>query len=356
MFIELVMIMKALFTVTGRGMGGDAITALNIAGALERRGFECEFALDHSAPGILFRKRGIEWHRVRIPQAGGHAASKAKLLSAALRTTRAIYETWRLIRRIRPDVVVGVIGGGAVVGCLAAKIAGVPAVGVLNTPTDSKVCTRLNRNVALPESDLFGRDIEGVESIYYPMSPDITLGDPEIACRRMHPQFDPDRPTIVLSSGSSLFKAMAEAASRLADSGMEANITVLGHPLRDEYLKIIDHEGIINLGYIDWVKDLYSIADLAVLSDDGVMVHEAIALGVPVVALRGVKYGRYHNMGAVFRGAVLEADPEDIVEAVSAALERSDELRRAARKYSGDVMVAADRIAEIIEEEACRRQ
>lgn len=116
MLIRLVMIMKALFTVTGRGMGGDAITALNIASALEKKGFECEFALDHSAPGILFRKRGIEWHRVRIPQAGGHAASKTRLLSAALRTTRAVYEAWRLIRRIRPDVVVGVIGGAPLWG------------------------------------------------------------------------------------------------------------------------------------------------------------------------------------------------------------------------------------------------
>jgi len=47
--------MKALFVVTGRGIGGDAMTALNIARALEKRGVQCEFALDPTAPGLLFK-------------------------------------------------------------------------------------------------------------------------------------------------------------------------------------------------------------------------------------------------------------------------------------------------------------
>ena len=68
--------MKALFVVTGRGIGGDAVTALNIANALSKYDFQCEFALDHTAPGLLFKKNGIEWHRTSIPQAGGHVNQK----------------------------------------------------------------------------------------------------------------------------------------------------------------------------------------------------------------------------------------------------------------------------------------
>ena len=72
--------MKALFIVTGRGLGGDAMVALNTMNALERKGVTCEIALDESAHGTLFEKNGYEWHRISVPHAGGHSATK---LSAA---------------------------------------------------------------------------------------------------------------------------------------------------------------------------------------------------------------------------------------------------------------------------------
>ena len=68
--------MKALFIVTGRGLGGDAMTALNAMNALERRGVTCEIALDASAHGTLFEKNGYEWHKISVPHAGGHSATK----------------------------------------------------------------------------------------------------------------------------------------------------------------------------------------------------------------------------------------------------------------------------------------
>ncbi|MCQ2972726.1 MAG: glycosyltransferase family 1 protein, partial [archaeon] len=41
--------MRALISVTGRGLGGDAVIALNLIKALEECGVECEIALDESA-------------------------------------------------------------------------------------------------------------------------------------------------------------------------------------------------------------------------------------------------------------------------------------------------------------------
>ena len=76
--------MKALLVVTGRGLGGDASIALNVVKALEKRNVECEIALDESAPGILFEKNGYSWHKISIPQAGGHVATKASALKGAL--------------------------------------------------------------------------------------------------------------------------------------------------------------------------------------------------------------------------------------------------------------------------------
>ena len=55
--------MKALLIVTGRGLGGDAAIALNLIKSLEKKGVQCEIALDESAPGILFKKYGYSWRR-----------------------------------------------------------------------------------------------------------------------------------------------------------------------------------------------------------------------------------------------------------------------------------------------------
>ena len=60
------------------------------------------------------KKKGIEWHKTSIPQAGGHAATKKTLVNAGFKTGKAVIETAQMFRKINPDIVVGVIGGGAV--------------------------------------------------------------------------------------------------------------------------------------------------------------------------------------------------------------------------------------------------
>lgn len=345
--------MKALFIVTGRGIGGDAVTALNIARALNKYDVECEFALDRSAPGLLFKKNDLEWHKIRIPQAGGHAASRVSLAKAALKTSKAAWQASRLCKRINPNVVVGVIGGGAVVGCLAAKLANIPAVGILITPADAKVCTKIATNIALPESDLFQMDLENenIYKAYSPVTPDIINGDKEKALEMMPPEYDESRPTILFSSGSSLFKKMAMGAAELSEDGLNVNILVVGEPLEKEYLELLKGNNIINLGYINWIKDLYKLIDIAVVTDDGMMIHEAIACQIPIIALIGVKWGRYHNLADIFKGAVLESEVENLNVVTSDALNNLDEMKSYARKYSADVLDSADRIASIIKDQ-----
>ncbi len=342
--------MKALFIVTGRGIGGDAVTALNIGKALSNYGFQCEFALDHTAPGLLFKKNGIEWYKTSIPQAGGHAATKKTLVNAGLKTCKAAIETARLCRKLDPDVVVGVIGGGAVVGCLAAKIAQIPSVGVLITPTDAKVCTRITTTIALPESNLFQEELNDktIHKAYSPVDPEIIVGDRENALKHMPEAFDVNLPTILLSSGSTLFEKMAVAASNLGKSRIDANILVVGDPLEAEYVKYFENSNLIYLGYIDYINDLYKIIDIAVVTDDGMMIHEAMAWGIPVVALLGVKYGRYHNLAAVFKGAVLESDLEDLEDVLENAFKNIVQMKQCASKYGEEVLKSSDRIALII--------
>lgn len=334
-------------------MGGDSVTAINIASALSKYDVKCEFALDHTAPGILFKKNGLDWYKTSIPQAGGHAATKLTLAKAAFKTFHAALEANNLCRKVKPDIVVGVIGGGAVVGCLAALLARIPSVGVLITPADAQVCTRITTNVILPESNLFHMklDNKNLHKAYSPVNPDIILGNKEKALEMMPDGFRQDRPSILFSSGSSIFGKMALGANKIAKSGLDVNIILVGEPLEEdeddirEYLK---EENIIYLGYIDWVKDLYKIIDLAVLTDDGMMIHEAIACQLPVVALLGVKWGRYHNLAAVFEGAVLETGIDNIENVTRKAFSEIDDMKSNALKYSSEVLESSDKIAQII--------
>jgi UDP-N-acetylglucosamine--N-acetylmuramyl-(pentapeptide) pyrophosphoryl-undecaprenol N-acetylglucosamine transferase len=346
--------MKVLFVVTGRGIGGDAVIALNIAKALSKYDIQSEFALDHTAPGLLFKKKGIEWHKTSIPQAGGHAATKKTLVNAGFKTAKAVIEAAKMFRKINPDVVVGVIGGGAVVGCLTAKITNIPSIGILNTPTDAKVCTKITTTVALPESTLFQTELQNknINKAYSPVDPEIIVGNRENALKHMPDAFDENLPTILLSSGSTIFEKMAVAASNLGKSGIKANIILVGEPLEEEYNKYfdnkIDNNKLIYLGYINWINDLYKIVDIAVVTDDGMMIHEAMTWGIPVVALLGVKYGRYHNLAAVFKGAVLESELENLEDVLGDAFANMDKMKDNAVKYGEEVLKSSDKIARII--------
>jgi UDP-N-acetylglucosamine--N-acetylmuramyl-(pentapeptide) pyrophosphoryl-undecaprenol N-acetylglucosamine transferase len=350
--------MKALLVITGRGMGGDAVNALNIAKSLEKKGIQCEIALDYNAPGLLFKKNGYSWHKVKVPQAGGHAATKIATLKAGIKTIKAVIETRALIKQLKVDVIVGIIGGGAVVGCVAAKLAKVPAVGIIDTPLDTKVCTRLNRCIVLPEAQLFkSNEIpSNVSKSFFPLSPSLTKGDKEKGLELLRKysgdvEFDENKKTLLFSSGSSLFEMMAKAIANYSEiNGVEDkyNLVLVGHPLEDDYLNLIDFKKVINLGYIDWIKDLYEVVDLAILTDDGVMIQEVIACEVPSVALTHVKYGRYHNMAGIFPGAVIESDLDNLNDNIDESLANLNEIRDQTKKYSGEVLSAGEKIADII--------
>ncbi|GAA5818121.1 MAG: glycosyltransferase [Methanobrevibacter sp. CfCl-M3] len=357
--------MKALVVITGRGMGGDAVNALNIIKALEDLDIQCEIALDNNAPGLLFKKNGYSWHKVPVPQAGGHAATKLNIIKAGIRTLRAVFKTRQLIKKLNVDVVVGVIGGGAIVGCISAKLAMVPGVGIIDTPLDTKICTKLNKCIVLPEAGMFKQKIipNNVVKSYFPLVKKIEKGDSEKAIEKIEELdknkiFDKNRPSLLFSSGSSLFEGMIVCLSNYCSYLKENerlndyNLLLIGNPLKEEYLDLIDESHIINLGYINWINDLYELIDLAILTDDGVMIQESVACELPAVALTRVKYGRYHNMESIFPNAILEAELDQTNIKIDEALENLDRLKDNSKSYVEDLTSAGEKIAKIILEEA----
>lgn len=344
--------MNALVIITGRGLGGDAVVAYNVISALEKKGVHCEIALDESAPGTIFKKNGLTWHKISIPQAGGHAATKLSSLKAAFKMFTATFKARRLIKKLDVDFVVGVIGGGAIVASVSAKFAGKPCATLCSTPLDMKVCPKLNHTIILPEYYLFREDVlpENLSKTYYPLNDDVDSGDGNIALEKLreYPLFDENKKTILFSSGSSLFKGMIEAANNFINFTDEYNVLLIGYPMHDEYGDLINRDKIIYLGFLDWLNHLYNYIDLAVLTDDGVMIEELLACEVPIVTITKIKWGRYHNMEGIFKGAILETDIENANETILNAFENYDSIKDRADIFSKELLDAKPKLAQKI--------
>lgn len=344
--------MKALFVVTGRGLGGDAAIALNLIKVLEKRGVTCEIALDESAHGTLFEKNGYSWHKISIPQAGGHSATKASAAKGAIKLANATRKARSLIKKLDVDFVIGVLGGGAIVGSLGAKAAGKKAFSLISTPLDSKVCPKFNQCYILPELDKFRLENlpENMDKSFYPLSENVGNGDVEIALSNLkkYSNFDENKKTIVFSSGSSIFKGMVDAINLASENCDDYNLVLVGLPLHEEYLEELNSEKIIYAGYINWINDLFKLADLAILTDDGVSLEEALTSETPIVALTKVKWGRYQNMAGVFKGAMIESEVEDVCESIDEAFRNYDSMQKKALVYGQQCLDAADDLAEDI--------
>ena len=344
--------MKLLLFVTGRGIGGDAVIAHTISEALNERNISTKIVLDSKAQGYYYKNKNISWLKSSIPAAGGHASTKLNLFKAGLKTIKAIIQASLLIKSEKADGVVGIIGGGVVVGCLAAKLSGVPVVGVVSTPNDTKISIKCNPTILLSESPLFNskNNISKYPSIdnYIPIKTDIVNGDKENILDILPDNYNSTKKSVLFSSGSTLFEDMAKAVRKYAEESDNINIFLIGEPLNDVVRDIVDYPNIMNLGYINYIKHLYDLIDLAVITDDGATLHETIACKIPVVVVVGVKYGRYHGLSKVFDGAVIESNVDNITSVVNDALSNELEMKKATKKYSSNIIHGTDTLVDFI--------
>lgn len=342
--------MKALFIVTGRGLGGDSMIALNTMRAFEKRGIQCEVALDSSAVGTLFEKNGYDWHRISVPHAGGMSTTKSSTFSAASKSLKAMFVARDLIKKLGVDFVVGVLGGGAVIASLAGKVSRKPTFSICLTPLDTRICPKLNQCYILPESEKFKWDVlpKNVKKTHYPLSDNIVEGNSDIALDKLrdYPNFDENKKTIVFSSGSSIFKGTIDAMNIVSSKSDEYNLVLVGLPLHEEYSDLIDEDRIIYLGYINWINHLFEYSDLMVLTDDGISIAEAITCKKPIVTLARVKWGRYQNIAGVFKGAIIESEVKDVYENVQLAFKDYDDLQEKSIFYAKECLKASDTLVD----------
>ncbi len=107
------------------GTGGHIMPGLALAAGLRARGVKVDWlGTERGLETRLVPENGLDLHTVHI--GGVRGKGWATRLLMPLNLTRAVFEAWRLLRRIKPQVVFGFGGYAAAPGGLAAWLARIP--------------------------------------------------------------------------------------------------------------------------------------------------------------------------------------------------------------------------------------
>jgi undecaprenyldiphospho-muramoylpentapeptide beta-N-acetylglucosaminyltransferase len=352
--------------VTGGGTGGHVYPGLALAEALVARG--------HPRASVHWVGSAGKLEETAVPAAGftidvlpGRGLQRrltVENLSVVVKTTRAFGRAMRIVRRRRPEVVVGV-GGYASLPCLvAARLQRIPAVvheqnaapGLAN-----RIAVRLG---ARPAVSLPGTPLRGA----------VVTGNPvRAAVIAVERRPSADRPLVAIFGGSLGARRLNEATAELYDvwrhraditlhhvsgpAGHEAAEAALAAQRRDG-----DALGYRLLRYEDRMPELYAATSIAVCRAGATTVAELAAAGVPsvLVPLPGAP-GDHQTRNAqalVDAGAaLLVPDAECTGARLAAELETllADSARLEAMAVAARTLArprAADDLAALVEEAA----
>ena len=355
--------------ITGGGTGGHVYPGLALAEALVARG--------HPRESIHWVGNAGKLEETAVPAAGftvdllpGRGLQRrltVENVSVVLKTGRAFGRAMRIVRRRRPEVVVGV-GGYASLPCLVAgRLQGIPTVvheqnaapGLAN-----RIAVRLGARaaVSLPGTPLAGA---------------VVTGNPvRAAVIGVERQPTPDRPLVAIVGGSLGARRLNEAGGELYDLWRDrADIRLhhvsgaAGHAAAEAALAANrrpgDTLGYTLLRYEDRMPELYAATSIAVCRSGATTVAELAAAGVPsvLVPLPGAP-GDHQTRNAqalVDAGAaVLVPDAECTGARLAAELEplladpaRLEAMSAAARTLARPQ--AADDLAQLVEATAARK-
>jgi undecaprenyldiphospho-muramoylpentapeptide beta-N-acetylglucosaminyltransferase len=359
--------------VSGGGTGGHVYPALALADALVARG--------HPRDSIRFlgARRGLE--ATAVPTAGyridllpsrgfqrgvtpRHIVDNVRMVGAMV---VAMFGALRLVRRLRPRVVVGVGGYASLPGVLAARLTGIPVVvheqnavpGLAN-----RVAVRLGARpaVSLPGTALAGAVVTG-----NPVRAAVAnvVRDPE-----------PDRALLGVVGGSLGSARINDAALDLYDRwrarGDVAVRHVAGPRHYDQARRRLErlrrpHDALVYelVPYEDHMEDVYGRAALAVCRAGAVTVAELAAAGLPSVlvpwpgAADDHQTGNARAMEAAGAAVVLSDAQCDGPELDAVAGELlADPVRLRTMSHAARAVArpdAADRLADLVEEAAGAR-
>jgi UDP-N-acetylglucosamine--N-acetylmuramyl-(pentapeptide) pyrophosphoryl-undecaprenol N-acetylglucosamine transferase len=210
------------------------------------------------------------------------------LLKVPVRLRRAVKATADVMRRVRPDVVVGFGGYVSVPAYLAARRRGVPIVvheGNALPGVANKLGARLTTHVA---TSFPGTELPHAQYLGLPVRREISALDRDATRAEARAFFglDPDRPTLLVTGGSQgarrINHAVSAAARALADAGVQV-LHAAGRPEEVQPERVAGGPPYVVEPFIDRMDLALAAADLVVCRSGANTVTEVAAVGLPAV-------------------------------------------------------------------------
>lgn len=336
---------------------------LALIGELRRTGWSVEYI--GSAEGIeksIIGETDIPFHPISSGKLRRYF--DLKNFKDPFKVVKGVWDAYRVLGKVKPQVVFSKGGFVAVPVVAAAKLRGIPVIiheSDITPGLANKLAAPMARHVCVnfPEA---AKHIKGGKVVYtgLPIRPELLRGQSDKA--RMQLDFVRTRPVLLVMGGSlgakSINLAVREALPGLLEEFQVIHICGKGH-LSEEYEKLRGYKQFEFL--TSGLADIMALADLVVSRAGATSIFEFLVLNKPMLliplsrqASRGDQILNAESFARRGFAEVLEEEEltgETLLAKVKGLYERRESIRQAMRQ-EGDGTEAVRKIAELIRQEA----
>lgn len=292
--------------ISGGGTGGHIFPALAIADEIKRRNPEADILFIGALGKMEMEKvPAAGYNIVGLPIVGLQRKLTLSNFALPFKLVSSMYQAYRILKRFKPDIVVGVGGYASGPALRSAISAGFPAL----IQEQNSFAGKANKFVA-DKVDAVCTAYDGMEK-FFPKSRIVQTGNPvrsemvDIAGKREDAmtffQLDPNKKTILVVGGSLGAKTLNESV--LGGMGIihEHGVQVLwqcgkvSHRLMEEALKGIDHTDVHLHEFITRMDLAYAAADIVVSRAGAIAVSELCIIQKPAILVPSPNVAEDHQ-------------------------------------------------------------
>jgi UDP-N-acetylglucosamine--N-acetylmuramyl-(pentapeptide) pyrophosphoryl-undecaprenol N-acetylglucosamine transferase len=342
--------------IAGGGTAGHVNPALALARALD--GDEVTYVgTENGAEAQLVPQAGLPLETIEVR--GFDRSRLASLPATGWIALKAVAKARSLLKRLRPDVVVGMGGYVSLPVCVAAASLRIPVVlheqnivlGLAN-----RFCKPLARRIGVSFEDTLGAVGDKGVFVGNPVSPEIAEADRDAERQKGLDRFglDPERKTLLVFGGSLGARRINDASLGLAKVWRDRSDRQVVHILgRGAYTDLSDAERAqLNEGallyktedFVDRMVEAYAVADLALSRGGASTLAELALFGLPAIVVpyphhrdrQQEKHARvFERAGAAVVLDDASTSPERVAEEVDRLLDDEIALKRMSDAASG---------------------